>query len=249
MYEQTRQQFGKAADAYSQSTMFSQGQDLTWLVEAAAPQPYEKALDIGTAAGHTAFALAPFVATVVGLDITPEMIELARTNALQRGIGNFVGVVANAENLPFADATLDIVACRYTAHHFHQPCRVIEEVARVLRPSGRLVVIDNTAPDQTEADKWINTVDQLRDPSHVRQWNLSEWERMITKAGMIFSVIRTWQLPLEFGDWTARQQTPPARVVKLSEMFAGASSIVREAFAIDGPHFALLTRLMRGVKL
>lgn len=248
MYEQTKGQFGRAAMDYSKARLFANGEDLPWLVEAAAPEPHQVALDIGTAAGHTAFALAPFVRHVIGLDITPEMIEIARSNARERGLHNFEGVVADAENLPYPDATFDVVACRYTAHHFHDPTRVIGEIARVLRPGGRFVVIDNTAPDDPALDSWINQVERLRDPSHVKEWSQREWERFLQRAGMSFEVLRTWLLPLEFDDWTARQRTPGEQVAQLRTMFAQAGASEREAFAIQGSTFSLLTRLMRGVK-
>ncbi|MBX6377510.1 MAG: methyltransferase domain-containing protein, partial [Clostridia bacterium] len=250
LYDRTREQFGRVAEAYSRSALFSQGEDLDWLVAAAAPRPDETALDLGTAAGYTAFALAPHVRRVVGIDITPAMIQVARRNALDRGLSNFEGIVANAEELPFSDASFDIVACRYTAHHFHHPQRVMLEVARVLRPGGRLVVVDNTAPDDPALDRWINTVEKLRDPSHVKQWSGTEWERLFTGAGLTYEVVRTWLLPLELEDWTARQQTPPERVAELRVLLAQAGPEARRVFAIaaDGSRFALPTRLMRGVK-
>ena len=51
------------------------------------------------------------------------------------------------------------------------PARVVQEIARVLTADGRLLVVDNTSPDDPATDRWINIVEQLRDPSHVREWS------------------------------------------------------------------------------
>ena len=248
MYERVQAQFGRAAEAYSRSAAFAEGEDLAWLLELAGPEPHARALDLGTGAGHAAFALAPAARLLVGLDITPQMLQAAGRNARERGIAHFHASVGNAERLPFPDASFSLVVCRYTAHHFHQPAQVVREVARVLTPAGRFLVVDNTSPDDPAADRWINRVEVLRDPSHVREWSQGEWRRFFTEAGLSFTVTHTWLKMLEFDDWVARQQTPPDAVARLREIFAAAPPSIRETFAVAADSFGLLTRLMVGRK-
>ena len=69
--QQVQEQFGANAAAYVTSTVHAQGASLTRLVERVAPSPDWRILDVATAAGHTALAFAPYVATAVGLDLTP----------------------------------------------------------------------------------------------------------------------------------------------------------------------------------
>ena len=248
MYQQVQKQFGRAAEAYSRSAVFAEGEDLAWLLEQAGPDTHPRALDLGTGAGHAAFALAPAARLVVGLDITPQMLQAARRNARERGIAGFHASVGNAERLPFPDASFSLVLCRYTAHHFHNPARVVREAARVLTPDGRFLVVDNTSPDDPAADRWINRVEVLRDPSHVREWSRSEWQGFFGEAGLSFGVKHTWLKMLEFDDWAARQQTPPDAVAQLRRLFSAAPPDIRETFAIDSRQFGLLTRLMVGKK-
>ena len=147
MYQQTQKQFGRAAEAYSQSAVFAEGEDLAWLVEQAGPGRHARALDLGTGAGHAAFALARCAGHIIGLDITPQMVAAACRNARERGIEHFQASVGNAERLPFPDESFSLVVCRYTGHHFHNPARVVQEIARVLTADGRLLVVDNTSPE------------------------------------------------------------------------------------------------------
>ena len=248
MYQQVQKQFGRAAEAYSQSAAFAEGEDLVWLVEQAGPDRHARALDVGTGAGHAAFALSRCAGQIIGFDITPQMVLTACRNAHERGIAHFAASVGNAEHLPFPDESFSLVVCRYTGHHFQQPARVVQEVARVLTAGGRFLVVDNTSPDDQAEDRWINTVEVLRDPSHVREWSQGEWQGFFHAAGLNFTVTHTWLKMLEFDDWVARQQTPPDAVVELRARFAAAPSTIRETFAIAPPQFGLLTRLMVGLK-
>jgi len=248
-YKQVQKQFGRAAQAYTKSADFAEGADLAWLVEQAGVERHAYALDIGTGAGHAAFALAPIAQQIIGLDITPQMVQEARRNACERGIAQYQASVGNAEHLPFPDASFSLVICRYTGHHFHNPARVVREVARVLTVAGRFLVVDNTSPDDAAADRWINRVEVLRDPSHVREWSQGEWRRFFHDAGLDFAVTHTWLKMLEFDDWVARQQTPPGAVAELRALFAAAPPAIRETFGIEWPRFGLLTRLMVGRKL
>ena len=118
----------------------------------------------------------------------------------------------------------------------------------MLAANGRLLVVDNTSPDDPAADRWINTVEVLRDPSHVREWSRTEWRQFYQEAGLSFAVTHTWLKMLEFDDWVERQQTPPDAVAELKARFAAATPSLRAAFAIDSKGFGLLTRLMVGRK-
>ena len=100
------------------------------------PHGDERALDVGTGAGALAFALAPLVREVVGLDPVPELLELARA----RSLPNTEFVEGDGAALPFSDAAFDLAGTHRTLHHVAQPERVVAELARVTRPGGRVVV-------------------------------------------------------------------------------------------------------------
>ena len=168
---------------YTTSTAHTDPQVLARVVELAAPQAVESALDLATGTGHTAFALAPYAARVVGTDLTPQMLAEAERLAHDRAIHNVCFCLADVHGLPFADGAFEIVTCRRAAHHFSDILRALREAKRVLRAGGRLVIDDRSVPEDDFVDEHMNELDRLHDESHVRQYRPSEWARMLTACG------------------------------------------------------------------
>ncbi|MDQ6601847.1 MAG: methyltransferase domain-containing protein [Chloroflexota bacterium] len=230
--ETIRRQFDRAAAAYGTSPIFAQGADLALMVETTAPRADMAVLDVGCAAGHTAFAFAPHVRQVVGVDLSRDMLAEAARLAAARGITNARWEEASAAALPYADATFDIIACRMVVHHFPSLVPPLTEMARVLKPGGRFIVVDIISPEDDALADFINRVEVLRDPSHSRDWTISEWQAAGDAIGVPFAVVTRWDLPLDFADWTARQQTPSESLARLEALFDTASPSARDAFAI-----------------
>ncbi len=249
--ETIRRQFDRAAAAYGTSPIFAQGHDLALMVETAAPTANMTVLDVGCAAGHTALAFAPHVREVVGVDLSRDMLAEAARQAAARGIANARWEEASAAALPYADATFDIVTCRMVVHHFPSLAPSLTEMARVLKPGGQCIIVDIISPEDAALAAFINQVEILRDPSHSRDWTLSEWDAVGREIGVPFAVVARWELPLDFADWTARQQTPPASVAQLEALFDRASSDAHRAFSIvttPPRSFHLWAAMLRGVR-
>lgn len=245
---QVRQQFGASASQYLTSAVHAKGSDLELLPGIAGLTGQEDVLDVATATGHTAVALAPHARHVTGVDLTPEMLALARTQAERRGLTNVTFAEADAEALPFADASFDVVTCRIAAHHFPQVDRFSREAARVLRPGGRLVVVDNVVPEEPELDRFINEIEKLRDPSHHRAYRLSEWRDPFEGAGLNFAVTHQFTTFMDREDWLARTATPPAVADDVRSRFAGATAEARAHFGITKTGFLLHKAILLGRK-
>ncbi len=227
-----RRQFGAVAAAYAESPVHRSGPDLEALLEAGGFGSEDRVLDLGCGAGHTALAVAPRVAEVVAADVTPEMLAVARSLTQERGLANLRLEMADATDLPFADGEFDAVTSRFSAHHFADPAVALAEAARVLRPGGRLLLVDTVAPEEPALDSFCNTFELLRDASHVRNCRVSEWLRLLAEAGFETEVVYEAPLELDAEAWVVRSQTPPGRVAALRELFAGAGQAAREAFNI-----------------
>lgn len=88
-----------------------------------------------------------------------------------------------AERLPFADASFDFLACRYSAHHWLDLGAGLSEARRVLAPGSRAVFIDVIAAGRPLLDTHLQAVELLRDTSHVRDYSAAEWLAALGRAG------------------------------------------------------------------
>ncbi len=239
-YARVQAAFGPNAAKYTSSPGHADAEALARLVARLAPRPTDHVLDIGTGAGHTALAFAPVVTRVAAFDLTRGMLEEVRRNAARRGLANVSVHQGAAESLPFASAAFDLVTCRLTTHHFSSLARAVAEMARVLRPDGRLLVADTTVPEEDELDGAINGIELLRDPSHVRNWRPSEWRDMVTEAGLRVVECELGYYDegagMDFDTWTARIGTPPEAVAELRRRFLDASPALATTLriALDG---------------
>ena len=114
--------------------------------------------DVGTGTGFVIQGLAPQVAKVYGFDESPEMLAVAASNLAT--FGNVELHEAEGGSLPLPDNSLDAVFGNMYLHHDPDPQAAIKEMARVLRPGGRLVLTDLDAHDQEwmleeMADRWL----------------------------------------------------------------------------------------------
>lgn len=196
-----REQFGANAANYATSTVHAKGASLGRMVELINFQPGWHALDVATAAGHTAFAIAPHVASVVATDLTPEMVALASERAEELGHKNVRTQVADAESLPFDDESFDLVTSRIAPHHFPAPQQFIAEVARVLRPNGVFCLVDNIVPNNERVATYYNAWEKLRDPSHVEALSLERWASLCDAAGLTVARAETIGKQMNFLTW------------------------------------------------
>lgn len=227
-----QRQFGAAADRYRVSRYHQDAPDLDAMLAAVVLRGDERVLDIGTGTGHTALAFAPRVAEVVGLDLTPAMLEQARILAEERGSANVRFEVGEAEALPYPDASFDLVTCRVCAHHFRDVRAAVCEASRVLRPGGRVLWVDSVSPDDPAQDTFLNCIELLRDPSHVRNYGVSQWQALFAEAGLAAEHLATWPVPLDFDEWTDRMRTPELPCDQLRALFDDATESIRAAFRV-----------------
>ena len=188
--------WSERAEAYRTSAIHSQGEDLDLVVEWCEPAEGVTVLDVATGGGHVARRLREAGANVVTVDPAP---------------GMQADTTAPAEALPFADASFDAVACRVAAHHFADVLTAVKEMARVAK--HRVVVCDNTFVSESSEE-----ADRLRDPSHVRNYGIAEWESFFELAGLEVAAEEFMQRPLEIQPWLDRAGTPAEDQPRVREL-------------------------------
>ena len=227
--------FGSNAAQYLTSSVHSAGADLDKLMDTVKACQAARVLDLGCGAGHASYALARGGAKeVVAYDLAPAMLAVVATEARSRGHSQIQTSQGPAEGLPFPDAAFDLVVTRYSAHHWLDMRRGIHEGARVLKPGGKLIVIDVMSPEIPLLDTVLQTVEILRDPSHVRNYRESEWRGVLADEGFSEATSHRWKLPMEFDAWVARIGTSTARIEALKTVFDELPVEAREYFSVDG---------------
>ncbi|MBB2188633.1 class I SAM-dependent methyltransferase [Gluconacetobacter azotocaptans] len=225
--------YGARAADYVSSAVHGAGADLDEIERVVAGRGLRRVLDLGCGGGHVAYRAAPHVAEIVACDVTPEMLEAVARTARQRGLANIVTRRAAAESLPFADGTFDAVLCRFTAHHWSDMEAGMREARRVLAAGGVAVFADAVAPVDPLCDSWLQAMELLRDPSHVRDYRVAEWMAVLGRAGFAVRAFTAHRLRMGFADWVARTRTPAERVAAIRSLQIDAPAAVRAAFAIE----------------
>jgi SAM-dependent methyltransferase len=227
------QQFGPTAQAYLKSVTHASGEDLRLLAEEISATSGGSVLDLGCGAGHASFAVAPYATSVTAYDLTDEMLAVVRHEARTRGIDNISTVQGMAEKLPFPAEQFDWVISRFSAHHWHDVPAALGEIARVLKPQGQVALIDTAGSETPLLDTHLQTVEILRDPSHIRDYSAQEWLGFFREAGFKPAIRRSWPLVIEFSGWIERMRTPPERVTAIRSIWKSAPDEVRRSFNVQ----------------
>ncbi|CAM3340746.1 class I SAM-dependent methyltransferase [Rhodothermus bifroesti] len=197
--------FSRFAEHYVHSPELASQDDLARLLAIAQPQSHWHVLDVATGGGHTAAAFAPYVTHVWATDLVPAMLQAAQAHFERLGLTNVSFLVADAEALPFPDASFDLVTCRIAPHHFPNVSCFLQEAARVLRPGGLLLLQDHLLPENEAWGEAIDAFERLRDPSHHRAYSATQWQALVEAAGLWVEHLETLTKVHPFEAWADRQ--------------------------------------------
>jgi SAM-dependent methyltransferase len=187
--------WSERAELYRESDAHREGRDLELFAEWAEGRT---ALDVATGGGHVARRLRDAGFEVVTTDAAPGMQP---------------DVVSRGEDLPFADASFDVVACRVAAHHFDDPAAALREMARVSR--ALVLLSDNLYLGEAGEE-----ADRLRDPTHVRNLSDEEWRRLFDDAGLAVESFEREDKRIELEPWLARAGCTGEDATRVRELLA-----------------------------
>jgi len=184
------------AEAYRESEAHREGPDLDRLVEWASGA--RTTLDVATGGGHVARRLRDAGLEVVSCDPAPGMRP---------------DVICRAEDLPFADSSFDVVACRIAAHHFADVRAAVSEMARV--SGDRVLVVDNVYGGEA-----VEEAERLRDPTHVRCYSEDEWRELLEGAGLQVEAVERFAKEIELEPWLERAGCAGEEATRVRELLA-----------------------------
>ena len=207
-------EFTLQAESFNTSTAAQDGRTLDELMRLASPGAEERWLEVACGSGIVSRRIAPAVREVHGVDMTPAMIEVARREAAAAGLSNATFAVGDATALELPTASVDGAITRFSIHHIPAPIRLLGELARVVRPGGRVILADHVADPEADAAAWSQEIERLRDPSHWACLPVSRLRQLGAQAGLELDDEQLIPLALDFDDWLQRGSGGPgARAV------------------------------------
>lgn len=229
-----QQQYQDKAQNYLDSQNHAQGIEFEKIKKIIAKRSHPvKALDLGCGAGHVSYHIAQMCEQVIAYDLSESMIDLVEQTAGQRGINNIQVKQGCAEDLPFENTYFDVVVTRFSAHHWQDIQHAIQQVYRVLKPQGLFIVIDSIGSNQPMLDTFLQSVELLRDPSHVRNYSLGQWLNLTESHGLIPFNIERQALSICLDDWVKRMHTPKLAIDAIRYLQSMASDTVTSHFCIQ----------------
>ena len=241
-------QFGRQARHYARSDSHAADRDLALLVEHLEVTPRDRVLDVATGTGFTAFALAARASRVVGVDLTAAMLAEARQLSPDPGIAWIAG---DAESLPMADAVFDAVTVRRAPHHFPRLRQALTEMRRVVRPGGRIGIVDQIPPEDEAGRVLMERLEKLRDPSHVEALTATRWRGLLAEVGIEVVFTDVVERRVTFEAWLELGGADPERRRAVEETLAAGSREARREIGDDGTEPVSFTKrwiVLVGVK-
>lgn len=230
-------QFTAQVDRFVAAPHVNAPEPVERLLALAAPQIHERVLDVGCGPGLLARAFAPRVTAFVGVDLTPAMLVKAGEIARQEGLIRAAFALGLAGRLPVRTASVDLALTRLALHHMSDPRATVLEIARVLRPGGRLACFDIAASEDPHAAAYQERIERLRDPSHARTLPPSELLATLGRAGLEVERLEMLTHPIDAEDWIARAEQTPAEATEARALLGaavgtrrfGGRTVVRDA--------------------
>lgn len=200
-----KQSFKKQAEKFAAYHM-SKTEYTDYLVKRIGAKGNEHALEVAAGTCICGRALAPFVKDITCLDLTEEMLAQGKKLAEESQIKNIYFRSGNAEKLPYEAESFDLVITRLSFHHFISPEKPFQEMQRVLKKGGKLIVWDMEATEEPLRN--INDkIERMRDPSHTKILNRKEFENLFER-NFALQCEETTLVPVELKNWMDLTGTP-----------------------------------------
>lgn len=200
--------FGEQAQGFDAGNYhLSKAEYQEYMIKRTEPESTDNLLEVAAGTCICGRAFAPYVKQVTCLDATSAMLEVGKKEAEHTGISNITFVKGIAEELPFLDNSFDIVISRLAFHHFVNPEEIFKEMKRVLKPGGKLVLMD-MAPQKEELRTQIDELEQMRDFSHVKELTTKEMRSLYEENNMELVTQELINVPVSVEGWMELTHTP-----------------------------------------
>ena len=231
--ESIRAEFTHQTDTFARAQVLRSEAALGALLDLVPEDSEASWLEVACGPAAVGRALAPRVGSLRGVDLTPAMIEKARAEAAGAGLANVEFSLGDATALEFPEASFDGALTRFSLHHIPAPGRVVEEMTRVVRPGGWVVISDHVADEDSDAAAWHEEIERLRDPTHWACLTSTRLRRLGERAGLELNEERLVPFELGFESWRERSSGGSGAAELIDRLLADAPPAA-ESFRVEG---------------
>ncbi len=228
-----RDEFAHQADSFAANPVAHMSETLDAVVDLVPEDAAASWIELACGPAAISRALARRVGRVQGVDLTPEMIAKANAEAARAGVENLSFALGDATALDFEDDSFDGAVTRFSLHHIPAPQRVVEEMARVVRPGGLVVIADFVTDEDCAVAAWHEQIERLRDPSH---WACLTSARLLAtgeRAGLTLDSEQLIPFEIDYTRWLDRGSGGPANAALIDRLLAEAPANVA-SFLVSG---------------
>jgi SAM-dependent methyltransferase len=215
-HETIVREFTKQAVPFAEHPAHSQEDTLASIRTIANLGETDRVLDSGCGPGLVSCYLAGFVRHITGVDLTPAMIREAKERAAVQGLTNTEFILGEMEHLPYPDRTFDAAISRFAFHHLEHPEQALQEMFRVVRHGGKIVVMD-AVPAAAKRDRF-DAFEKLRDPSHASALTIEELIELGERYTSTPVKVRRLRLRIELEPHLIKSLSTPVVADQLREL-------------------------------
>jgi SAM-dependent methyltransferase len=205
-----QEEFGRAAAGFAERTR-GRFDDLN-VVEFSRVSPVESVCEVGAGTGNFLSLFSGHAGWLIAADLTPGMLHEARHRFRDVAL-----VCSDGFRLPFRSRSIDLVTSAQTLHHIYKPVPFVREMARVVRPGGRVLVVDQVAPENLEKATIRHQLDVLRDPSHAASRPASAFRIVMRAAGLRIIDERIVESRARLSGWMWPGEFPEERIAAVRD--------------------------------
>ena len=227
MKKSAPEHFNAIAGRYAASEVHAASPTIQRLHELLGPGQLDTVCEIACGPGYLALSFAGRAKRFIGVDAAPNMLRQFEKLAGDRGL-KVEAVQALAEKLPLPSNSIDVVVTRLAPHHFSDPTKALQEMARAAKPGGRVAVIDLEGYEDPKLDDLNHELEVLHDPSHVRSYSASRWRDFFDAAGLVIGTFESGHTEMPGGlavsRWCEIGNTPQASQKMIRAKVAAATA-------------------------
>ena len=196
-------------------------------------------VEVGAGTGNFLSLFSGVAARLIAVDLTPEMLHAAR--ARHHGL---VAIVGDGHRLPLAARSVELVASAQVLHHVHEPAPFLHEMRRVVADGGRVLVVDQVAPERFEEAVAMTQLELVRDPTHASSRPPSALRILLTNAGLRIVDERIVTGRQRLSDWMWPAEFPAERIAAVRDFIVRRGHETGMNFERDGDDFSFDRRRM-----